>query len=44
MEILLSIQATWAPLLKTNVKGLNKASQNLDLENVVRASVLIGQA
>ena len=44
LEILLSIQATWAPLLKTNFKGLNKASQNLDLENEVRASVLIGQA
>lgn len=43
-KILLSIQATWAPLLKTNFKGLNKASQNLDLENEVRASVLIGQA
>ena len=44
LEILLSIQATWAPLLKTNFKGLNKASQNLDLENEVRASVLTGQA
>lgn len=44
LEILLSIQATWSPLLKTNFKGLNKASQNLDLENEVRASVLIGQA